>query len=356
MVAQTSKYLKKIKISSNHIEINLFNQYEALKNLHYYQENKISIIGYGVLNHLNLNFTKKIFSYYSEKSHELFNKIEWVNAEVGDLQSLQIAMKGIEKVYHCAAIVSFHENEKDLMFKTNIEGTANIVKAALYCGVKKICYVSSIAAIGRAEREVDLITEETPWEESPNNSNYSKSKYASEQIIWDGAKNGLDCVIVNPSIIVGPGDWKKGSANLITTVWKGINFYTLGVNGYVDVRDVSKAMIKLMDSEIKNERFILSSENLTYRDLFFLIADSLNCKRPKIKISKLMGKIILKLSFILKVLGKGSDVVSPETLRTANTAYFYSGEKIRNQLGFEFIPIKKSIDDTCKIFLSEEVI
>ncbi|MFA6922676.1 MAG: NAD-dependent epimerase/dehydratase family protein [Bacteroidales bacterium] len=301
----------------------------------------------------NLNLTKKIFSYYSNDYEKIFSRIDWVDADVCDLQALTIAMKGIEKVYHCAAKISFHKKDFELMVKTNVEGTANVVHAAIENKIKKICYISSIAAIGRAKREIDEITEETTWNESHHNSNYSKSKYSAEKEILKGIENGLNAVIVNPSVIIGPGDWKKGSANLIYTVSKGMKYYTLGVNGYVDVRNVVKSMIQLMNSEIKNERFIISSENLTYKDLFFLIADSLHCKRPYIRVNMFISKIALAVNTLLKLFGNDYDIITPETARTANNKYFYSSKKIKERLNFEFIPINKSIDDTCKLFLKD---
>ncbi|MDD5570939.1 MAG: NAD-dependent epimerase/dehydratase family protein [Bacteroidales bacterium] len=301
----------------------------------------------------NFNLIKKLFSYYSNDYEKIFSRIDWINADVCDLQALTNAMKGTEKVYHCAAVISFHKKDFELMLKTNVEGTKNIVQATLENKIKKLCYVSSIASIGRAKREIDEITEETPWEESPHNSNYSKSKYFAEKEIYKGIEKGLESVIVNPAVIIGPGDWKKGSANLIYTVNEGMKYYTLGVNGYVDVRDVVKSMIQLMNSEIKNERFIISSENLTYKNLFFLIADSLNCKRPYIRVNSFISKIALAVNSLLKFFGKDYDIVTPETARTANSKYFYSNNKIKEKLGFEFIPIKKSIEDTCKFFLKE---
>lgn len=166
---------------------------------------------------------KNIFNYYSPSEKNLMENLEWVEGDVTDMFSLLEAMKGITKVYHCAAMVSFNPKARDKMMKVNIEGTANIVNACLEKGIEKLCYASSVAAIGNPVlkkpgsenghagpgRFVEEITENTPWVASAKNSNYTISKYASEQEVWRGIEEGLNAVIVNPSIIIGPVNWDE---------------------------------------------------------------------------------------------------------------------------------------------------
>jgi dihydroflavonol-4-reductase len=296
----------------------------------------------------NLKLVKKIFSYYTSNYEDLLNQIEWVSADINDYSSLDIAMQGITQVYHCAAVVSFDPKFKDIMFKTNVDGTANVVNIALEHKIEKLCFVSSIAAIGRTESGV-LITEDTVWKTSDKNSNYSKTKNAAEREVWRGIEEGLNAVIVNPSVILGPGEWKSGSSKIFHTLWKGTKFYTDGVNGYVDVKDVARIMRLLMNSNIVNERFILSSENLSYKELFTRILLAFNKKPPRFKAGSYLLTLVWRLEKLRSILFNTHPLITKETVNTSQNKYFYSADKVISALSTEFIPIDKSISDNCKL-------
>lgn len=300
----------------------------------------------------SFGLVKKVFGYYSSKPEELLGMIEWVSGDVTDIFSLNEALEGVEKVYHAAAVVSFHPADRNEIMKINVDGTANVVNACLNNGVKKICHVSSIAALGRAENN-KITDEETEWKSSKNNSLYSISKYEAEREVWRGSIEGLPAVIVNPAVIIGPGDREKGSSQLFDLVWNGLKYYTDGVNGYVDVRDVSKAMVALMESDAVNSRFIISSENISYYDFFKMIAEGFGKNIPNVKVTPFLSGIAWRAEKIRSLLTGKKPVITKETARTAMQQYFYSNEKIRNTLGFEFIPVSVSINDTCRLFLKE---
>lgn len=299
-----------------------------------------------------LDNIKKVFGYYSAYAEKLFEKIEWVDGDILDIFSLQNAMNDISEVYHCAAVVSFEPGGEELLMKINIDGCANIVNIALEKKVKKLCYVSSIASLGRAGHN-GLVDEQTYWESSNNKSHYSISKYGGEREIWRGIEEGLDAVIVNPSIILGPGNWNTGSSRFFSTVWKGLKVFTTGVNGFVDVRDVVSAMIQLMQSNIKNERFILNSENISYQNILLLIAKHLNKKPPTIHAGKLLSSIAWRVEKLRSLFTGSKPFITKETARTANSDYRYSTKKIETKLNFKFISIEKSIKDNAKLFLNE---
>ncbi len=300
----------------------------------------------------SLQLTKKIFSYYTDDYKQLFSQIDWVTGDINDIISLDEAMQGISQIYHCAAVVSFEPKDRANMFKTNVNGTANVVNTALKYSIGKLCHVSSIAAIGRTEND-DFITEETTWKSSERNSNYAKSKYAAEREVWRGIEEGLNAVIVNPSVILGTGDWNSGSSSIFQTMWKGTKFYTTGVNGYVDVRDVAKAMVNLMNSPIVNQRFILSSENLNYQELFTKIMNAFGKKPPHIKATLWMLNIAWRIEKLKSLFFNSKPLITKETVNTSQNKYFYSSQKIKQQLSFDFIPIEKSIKDTCLLFERE---
>ncbi len=294
----------------------------------------------------------KVFGYYSENSSELLDSIEWVTGDVKDIYSLYDAMDGVDKMYHCAAIVSFLASDKDEMMKVNVDGTANVVNACLHKGIEKLCYVSSIASLGQAENN-EMTTEETKWKNSDKISAYSISKFGAEREVWRGTVEGLRAVMVNPAVIIGPGDWSKGSSQLFELMWKGLKFYTSGVNGYVDVRDVVKAMTMLMDSETANERFILCSENLSYQQFFQMMAEGLNKKQPTIKAGTMLSQLAWRAEKLKSLLTASRPLITKETARTANHKCYYSNEKIVTKAGFEFMPMRVSIKETCELFLKD---
>jgi dihydroflavonol-4-reductase len=298
----------------------------------------------------------KTFSYYSDKPNELFKQIEWINGDILDYFGLEKILEGVTEIYHCAAIVSFDPKERKRMIANNVEGTANLVNAALEKGVRKICHVSSVAALGRLD-EQQLITEETNWVPSKKISGYSESKFFSEVEIWRGIEEGLNAVIVNPSIILGPANWETGSAKMFKTVWDGMKFFTRGVTGFVDVRDVVKAMILLMDEQyfekIKNQRFLISSENLSYETVFFQIADALAKPRPKYNASGGLMEMVWRILWIISLLTRKSPLITRETAANSNVKRKFDGSKIKNYFDFEYLPISESIKQTSAILKQE---
>lgn len=300
----------------------------------------------------NISTIKKVFSYYSDNADDLFSKIEWVESDVLDIHSLLEAMEGVTEVYHCAAMVSFATKKHDTMLKVNIEGTANVVNAALEKKIKKLCYASSIAALGKygGKKEID---EETFWKSSPDNSVYSISKYGAEREVWRGVQEGLTTVIVNPSIIVGPGNWARSSSNMFMTAYKGLKYYTDGVSGFVDVRDVSKTMIQLMDSTIQNERFIVSAENAGYKKFFDLACENLRKKKPHTKVGRPLSEFAWRTEALRSKLSGTNPLITRETARAAHQINYFSNEKVKKILNVDFIPLEQSVKDTCKLFLKD---
>ena len=303
----------------------------------------------------DLKLTRKIFSYYFDDVENAINNIEWIDADILDINALKDVFKDdITEVYHCAATVSFNPKDKQKMMAVNINGTANIVNLSLIYKVKKLCHVSSIAALGRTELPESFVTEDTHWKQSKQNSNYAVSKYGGEREVWRGIQEGLDSVIVNPSVILGPGDWSKGSAQIFSTLAKGTMFYTKGVNGYVDVKDVAKAMIALMDSDIINEHFILSAENLSYQDLFSKMLIVYGKKVPTVHATRPLLEVGWRAEKIKSFLTGISPLITKETARTSRNKYNYSSDKIIKALDFAFTPIDKTIKDTCELYLKEK--
>jgi len=305
----------------------------------------------------NLQQVLKTFSCYSETPQELFNLIEWVDGDILDYFSLEKILAGVTEIYHCAAIVSFNAKERQKMITNNVEGTSNLVNAAIENGVKKICHVSSVAALGRLDAG-QLITEETNWVPSKKISGYSESKFFSEVEIWRGIEEGLDAVIVNPSIIFGPANWETGSAKMFKTVWDGMKFYTKGITGFVDVKDVVRAMILLMDETnfelAKNQRYLLNAENLSYQNVFYQIADANKKPRPKIYASDFMMDFAWRVLRIVSLITRKPPLISRETAASSRAVNNFDGSKIVKQFNFEYRQISETIQQTA-VFLKQDM-
>lgn len=294
--------------------------------------------------------TMNIIHTVFKNEKKLLDQIQWVDADITDIIAIEKAMTGITQVYHCAGLVSFDPGDAQNLIKINRDGTTVMVNASLNAGVQKFCHVSSVAALGRSENE-NTITEYSTWKNSKYNSNYAVSKYAAELEVWRGIEEGLDAVIVNPSIIIGPGDWTAGSSQLFGQVWKGLLFYTEGVTGYVDAGDVSDCMIQLMKSTVSNERFIINAENLSFREVLTLVANGLGKKTPSIKVTKLMAEIAWRIESLRSLITRKKPLVTHETARNSRCSWYYSNEKIKTVLKKEFTPISKSIENTCRLFI-----
>ena len=303
-------------------------------------------------NEKKFDTVKHIFGYYTNNADTLFDTIEWVKADLNNIPQLTEAFKDVTHVYHCAAFVSFEPDKFNLLQKTNIKGTANIVNFCIDHKVEKLCYVSSIAALG-ASLNNKAITEDTEWNKEIDNSVYAITKYGAELEVWRGTQEGLDAVIVNPGVIIGPGIWRYGSGSLIKMIYNGLKYYTIGSTGYVDVNDVVKAMIQLVKSDVKNERYILVSENLSFKDFFTKTANYLGVKPPQKEAKPWLLNIAWRLDWLKHKLTKKRRVLSKQTANSAVTTTIYSNNKIKDAIGFEFLPMDKSIKTTTSFFKND---
>lgn len=298
----------------------------------------------------SLQVVENIFSHYQKS--DLLQSVQWINGDLTDLFSLEEGMNGCNAVIHCAAIVSFNSKDFDNMMKHNVEGTANVVNQCLSHKIKKLGYVSSIATLGASEGNKPK-TENDYWKDSKSNTQYAISKYLAEQEVWRGIEEGLDSIIINPSVILGPGDWSRGSSQMFEKVWSGLKFYSTGSTGYIDVLDVAECLIKLMESDFVNERFILNAEQMKYRVLFDEIAKNLNKPKPHIKVTPFLKEVAWRVEWLKSIFTNKSPLVTKETANTAMKNKSFSNEKIVNALNYKFIPISDSIKRYSKWFLEE---
>lgn len=241
-----------------------------------------------------------------------------------------------------------------MLRKININGTANIVNLSIKNNVKKLCYVSSIAAIGHQNDPEKLIDEKTVWNPEDDNSVYAITKYGAEIEVWRGTQEGLDAVIVNPGIILGAGYWNGGSSgNLFKQIYKGMRYYVNGIKGYVDVWDVINAMHQLMKSDIKNQNYILVSENLNFKTFQIKTANALEVKPPTKEAKPWLLNTAWRLDWLqFKLFGKRRSL-SKQAAKSAVSSTRYDNSKIKKALNFEFKPIDESIKEVSKLYLKD---
>ncbi|MCF6279100.1 MAG: NAD-dependent epimerase/dehydratase family protein [Flavobacteriaceae bacterium] len=302
-------------------------------------------------NSSDLNAVKNVFTYYSNDP-KLFATIKWIEADIIDISSLTKAFEDITHVYHCAAMISFNASDYKNMRKVNIEGTANIVNLCIENNIKKLCFVSSIAAVGKPLTDNE-ITEDNEWNVEQNNYGYAITKYGAEIEVWRASQEGVAIVIVNPGLILGPGFWQGGSGKLFTNMYNGFKFYTEGITGFVGVVDIASIMISLMKSNIKNERYILVSENDSFKNVFYAIADGLSKKRPSIKATKILSAIAWRVSWLIQKITGSKSLITKQTAESSNNKYRYSNKKIIEGIGYKFEPLSDTIISTCKFYLKD---
>ena len=299
----------------------------------------------------DLEEVKRVFSYYSNEAEELFQLIDWVDADLFSYAEVERMMIDIDQVYHCAAMVSFQPGDRRKMIDFNTQGTANIVTACIETGVDKLLHVSSSSAIGKAH-DGKPADESKIWARTKSSTGYSVSKFRSEMEVWRGMEEGLKAVIVNPTIIFGPGFWNRGSSSMISRVDGGLKYATPGVTGYVGVQDVVSAMTRLMESGISGERYIISSGDFSYKEVFEMIAVSLGKPTSLKSVTPATLRLLSRLDAVVGSFS-GKRRITSEHVRAAFNESGYSNAKIREALGFEFTPIQEVIEKVSRMYRND---
>ncbi len=284
-------------------------------------------------------------------SSEETSSIEWVKGDIHDTELLRELCSEAEEVYHCAGLVSFNPSRKHDLLRINVQGTANVVNACLSGGVRKLVHVSSVSALGR-KRNNATVTEESKWSEENNLSGYGRSKYLAELEVWRGISEGLNAVIVNPTIILGVGNWDDSSAATFKNAYKEFPWYAEGISGFVDATDVAMSMIELMKSGISEERFIISAENLSFRDVFTMMAKKFGKTPPKWKVSPAIASIVWRWERIKSFFTGEDPLLTKETAETSQMKVYFDNSKLKKFLpGFSFRPLEQSISESCSEYL-----
>jgi len=315
------------------------------------------LIGIQLLKDLLQTKNYEILAIYNNTSPEsVFPQknelIQWKKVDLQDICQLNRVFQEVDFVIHAAALVSFSDKDKEKLYKVNVEGTANVVNACLEQGIEKLCYVSSVAAIGRSGTNLTL-NEEHRWEESEYISNYSRTKHLAELELWRAIAEGLNAVIVNPSVVLGEGDWHRSSTQIFRYIWESGKFYTDGILNYVDVRDVSQIIIKLLESDITDERFILNAGITTYKDIFDKIAKHFQKVPPNFRITPNLANVLWRFAKIGAWFTGKAPLITREIAQNAKSQYQYDGSKIQEKINFQFQSLEETLAHTCKALLKK---
>lgn len=282
---------------------------------------------------------------------EIFDKVDWVDGDILDVISLEEALEGIDTVIHAAAIVSFAKKDRDQMYRVNVEGTANVVNMALEKNVRRLIHISSVAALGRTTTG-GSVNEEKKWEESKVNTHYAKSKYKGELEVWRGVSEGLNGVILNPSTILGYGDWNSSSCAIFKTIYEEFKWYTPGINGFVDVEDVARVAVSMLDSDINEQRFVVNGDNWAFKKLMDTIAESLGKKKPSRQTTPLLLNIAWRTEKLKSFFTGKKPLLTRESARVAISKTLFENDKVLKALpGFSFTPLQQTIRQASKKYL-----
>jgi nucleoside-diphosphate-sugar epimerase len=282
---------------------------------------------------------------------EIVDKVEWVDGDVLDVVALEEAMTGIDTVIHSAAIVSFNKKERKEMYQVNVEGTANVVNMALEKSVTRLVHISSVAALGRKTSGAH-VNEEKKWEESKVNTHYAKSKYKAELEVWRAVSEGLNAVILNPGTILGYGDWNSSSCAIFKKIFEGFPWYSPGINGFVDVEDVARVAVLLMESDITEERFIVNADTWPFKKLQDTIADGFHKKHPSRQTTPLLMAVAWRMEKLRSVFTGKNPLLTKESARVAQSKTYFENAKILKALqGFSFTPLEQTIQKACEKYL-----
>lgn len=282
---------------------------------------------------------------------DIKHQIDWVEGDILDIPLLEKYLKDVDTVIHCAAIVSYDGRDRSKLYKINIEGTANVVNACLNAGVQRLLHVSSVAAIGKG-KDVTSANENSKWVDSEGSSTYGKTKYLAELEVWRGAMEGLKTLIINPSVVIGPGDWNKTSTRIFKYIWEEKSFYTKGSLNYVDIRDVADILFNLYSSGVSGERFIVNAGAISYKSLFDKIALNFGKRPPHIPVTRFLINLAIAGSKIKSLFTGKAPFITRELGAIADKTFLYENKKIVNTLNYKFRPIDDTIAWTCKDILA----
>jgi dihydroflavonol-4-reductase len=293
---------------------------------------------------------KAVLPFYIPK--EIFEKVEWIQGDILDVLSLEEAMEGVDQIIHAAAVVSFLKADRKKMYQVNVEGTANVVNIALEKNVRRLVYISSVAALGRTAHG-GSVNEDRKWEDNKVNTHYARSKYKAELEVWRGSGEGLNTIILNPGTILGYGDWYSSSCAIFRSVYNEFKWYSPGINGFVDVDDVARATVLFMESNINDQRYIVNGDNWHFKKLLETIAENFKKKKPSKQTTLTLIALAWRMEKLKSFFNGHRPLLTRESARIAHSKTYFENAKLLAALeGFSFTPLQESIEKACEKYLA----
>jgi dihydroflavonol-4-reductase len=269
--------------------------------------------------------------------------VQWHEGELSHMESLLESLNGIDLVIHAAGMVSFSAKDKEKLYEVNTVGTANLVNAMLASGVQKLVHVSSVAAIGRS-LELSQIDEEFKWIESPLNSEYAVSKYWAELEVWRGEQEGLQVIVINPSVLLGKASYGKSSTAIYSYVLEENKFFPTGDLNYIDVRDAARITRILVEKQVWGERFILNKESIPYREFFSEIASVFGKKAPNLALPNWLISLVSVFASFLRAIGLSKSPLTKQTVKLTQQKIRFDNTKIQNLLNYSYLSLRESLE------------
>jgi dihydroflavonol-4-reductase len=277
-----------------------------------------------------------------------------VVADVTDRQSLLAAMpERPDAVFHLAASVSFWQPRNDEQTRVNVEGTRNVVEAALERKAQRFIHVSSLAAWGPADG--DVIDETTPSRAPGHSVNYFRSKWLAEQEVQRGIERGLKAVIINPANILGPYDPNTWSRSISLVKQGKVPFAPPGAAPWCHVHEVVRAMISAVERGGIGERYLLAGTQASYRDLFQITCELLGQKPPRVAPRWLVLAVAALNDRVSRLTGREPDL-TPDVARIFASSYEVRSSKAERELGFRSVPFRQMVEDTFEWMRAEHLV
>lgn len=272
--------------------------------------------------------------------------VEIAVGDITDYPSLLNAFDGITYVYHLAGIVSIGSGKKDILYRVNVEGTRNVVRACLEKRVKRMVYTSSIHAFPELPFG-EALTESKDFDEKKVLGHYAKSKAIATKIVLDAARGGLDAVIVHPTGVIGPYDYKVSNMGqlIIDFMNKRLLAYIDGSYDFVDVRDVANGLILACEKGRPGENYILSGEQITVKEILEYLEEATGLPGPKLKIPLWLAKLTAPLSELYYKILRQQPLYTSYSIYTLTSNSVTSSKKAKEELGYISRPIKEAIID-----------
>lgn len=280
---------------------------------------------------------------------------EIVRGDILDRDSLTKYMKGADYVFHTAGLVSFDNRLREQLLRVNAQGVRSVVDAAIHAGVKRLVHTSSVAAIG-IPAEGDVADETAEYNRFRHNVAYGDSKHYGEVEIKEGIERGLDAVIVNPGSIMGQRDVYFHSGILLK-VLKGMRIvpYVSGGMCVVGADDVVDGEIAALKSGRTGERYVLGSENMTFKDLFAQICQVVGAPAPSLHVPLWAARGAASFLEALSGITRKPPVLTKAHVVSATLPHYFSSEKAKRELGYEPRPIIEAIKKSYDWYVENEL-